>query len=344
MAVKSYGSIILFILLQAMFSSSIFASEMDRRIESSAKDSYVFKTYITSKDVIIQSKDGNVILTGTVRGKLYKAMAHDAVANLPGVKTIVNNLTVEGEGRTKTSDALLTEKVQSALLFHSNINSADTQVSSENGTITLRGPATSQTHKDLTTKYANDVDGVNTVINEMDITRSINTSGSRSLGDKIDDLNTHIDDASITAFVKATLLYHRSTSALSTTVTTKEGVVTLGGTTKTTAGKIFTTEIISDVYGVKSVVNNMTADDRTYRNTYVANTDEVVDDKAIISNVLAEIAADPLLNTLQLKVESRHGTVHLSGLVNSAQAYSRAVEIAHAVKGAKGLYNGMVMR
>jgi len=42
-------------------------------------------------------------------------------------------------------------------------------------------------------------------------------------------LSFKIDDASITAQVKMTLLYHRSTSALNTSVTTKKGVVILGG-------------------------------------------------------------------------------------------------------------------
>jgi hypothetical protein len=36
-----------------------------------------------------------------------------------------------------------------------------------------------------------------------------------------------IDNASFTAQVKLTRLYHRSTRALNTSVTTKEGVVTL---------------------------------------------------------------------------------------------------------------------
>jgi len=48
---------------------------------------------------------------------------------------------------------------------------------------------------------------------------------TRTVGEKI-------DDASITAQVKMTLLYHRSTSALNTSVTTKRGVVTLGGKAK----------------------------------------------------------------------------------------------------------------
>ena len=54
-----------------------------------------------------------------------------------------------------------------------------------------------------------------------------------------------------------TLLYHRSTSALKTTVETKEGVVNLGGNAKNAAEKDLATKLVSDVHGVKQVVNNM---------------------------------------------------------------------------------------
>jgi osmotically-inducible protein OsmY len=67
-----------------------------------------------------------------------------------------------------------------------------------------------------------------------------------------------IDDASITALVKLTLLNHRSTSALNTTVTTKRGVVTLGGKAKNAAEKDLATKIVNDIKGVKNVKNKMT--------------------------------------------------------------------------------------
>ncbi len=60
-----------------------------------------------------------------------------------------------------------------------------------------------------------------------------------------------IDDASITALVKATLLNHRSTSAINTTVETKDGVVTLGGKAKTAAEKDLAGKFAGDVHGCK---------------------------------------------------------------------------------------------
>jgi osmotically-inducible protein OsmY len=72
-----------------------------------------------------------------------------------------------------------------------------------------------------------------------------------TVGDKI-------DDASITAQVKSALLSHRSTSALHTTVSTSEGVVTLSGVAKNDAEKTLVTKLATDVNGVNSVINNMT--------------------------------------------------------------------------------------
>ena len=86
------------------------------------------------------------------------------------------------------------------------------------------------------------------------------------VGEKIDDsskkksrtVGEKIDDASITAQVKVTLLYHRSTSALNTSVTTRKGVVTLSGKAKNASEKDLATKFVNDVHGVKSVRNLMT--------------------------------------------------------------------------------------
>ena len=67
-----------------------------------------------------------------------------------------------------------------------------------------------------------------------------------------------IDDASITSQVKLTLLYHRSTSAISTKVKTKNGVVTVSGNARNAAEKDLVTKFASDVHGVKIVKNRMT--------------------------------------------------------------------------------------
>jgi hyperosmotically inducible periplasmic protein len=256
---KTYRLAMTAILASLLFvSAPVFASGTDDSIEASAKQSYVFKTYLKGDDITVKSKDGVVTLTGTVAEGSHKTLAQEYIAGLPGVKTVDNNLKEKGEVPAEHSDAWLITKVKATLLFHSNVKATETEVLAKDGTVTLRGNASSTAQKDLTTEYAKDVEGVKNVINEMKVPTSAIKTGETKMSEKMDAVSEKIDDASVTALVKSTLLYHRSTSALKTTVETKDGTVNLGGTAKNAAEKDLATKLVSDVHGVNKVVNNMT--------------------------------------------------------------------------------------
>jgi hyperosmotically inducible protein len=248
---KKIGSISLMVAVVAllMVSAPVHASKMDSSIESSAKQSYVFKTYLKADDIKIQSLDGVVSLTGTVSEESHKSLAQETVAGLPGVKSVDNKLEVKGERPADNSDAWLITKVKTALLFHRSVSGFKTEVNAKDGIVTLQGEATSLAQKDLTTEYVKDIEGVKGVNNEMTVAKT--SKKTQTAGDKI-------DDASITALVKMTLFQHRSTSGLNTSVTTKKSVVTLGGKAKNAAEKDLATKFAKDVNGVKEVNNQMT--------------------------------------------------------------------------------------
>jgi hyperosmotically inducible periplasmic protein len=226
------------------------ASDTDSRIESSAEKSYVFKTYLRDDSITTASKDGAVTLTGTVNEASHKSLAQDTVEGLPGVKSVDNQLTVKGEIPAEHSDTWIGVKVKTALLFHRNVSASGTTVNVTNGIVSLHGEASSLAQKELTTEYAKDIDNVKAVKNDMTIARTPATPDATS-ADKI-------DDASITAQVKSSLLTHHSTSALHTTISTTDGVVTLGGIAKNPAEKSLVTKLVTDINGVNSVINNMT--------------------------------------------------------------------------------------
>jgi len=233
-----------------VISVPVYASEMDDRIESSARQSYVFKTYLKDDDIKIQSKDAVVTLTGIVANEFHKSLAQETLAGLPGVISVDNRLELKGAAPTANSDAWLRDKVKATLLFHRSVSAIKSEVDVKDGIVTLRGEAASQAQKDLTTEYAKDVDGVRDVKNEMTVSK---TSDKTS-----DTLGEMIDDASITAQVKMALLFHRSTSALNTKVETRHGVVTLSGKAGNAAEKDLVSKLVNDVKGVKSVKNQMT--------------------------------------------------------------------------------------
>jgi osmotically-inducible protein OsmY len=254
MKMKSIYSLWLIVAVVALLLTSVpvRASVIDDRIESSAQKSYVFTTYLQGDDIKIQSKDGVVTLTGTVSEESHKSLAQETVAGLPGVESVDNRLEVKGDHPAEKSDAWLKAKVKTTLLFHRNV-SAMTEVNAKDGTVTLQGDATSQAQKDLTTEYVKDVEGVKDVRNEMTVSKAMKTTG-QTTGEKI-------DDASITAQVKLSLLFHRSTSALNTIVATNFGAVTLSGKARNEAEKDLVTKLVNDIKGVKSVTNQMTIEE-----------------------------------------------------------------------------------
>lgn len=232
-----------------MLNMPVHASEMDNRIESTARQSNVFKTYLQGDDIKIQSREGAVTLTGIVAGPVNKSLAQETVAGLPGVQSVDNRLEIKGAPPTANSDAWIRNKVKAALLFHRSVNSDTTVVDVEDGIVTLRGDAQNRAQRDLTAEYARDVEGVKGVNNEMTVTGTANKT--QTVGGKI-------DDASITAQVKLTLLYHRSTSAINTKVETNDGVVTMYGKAGSSAEKDLAGKFAGDVNGVKGVKNRMT--------------------------------------------------------------------------------------
>jgi hyperosmotically inducible periplasmic protein len=65
----------------------LFAPSTD--IESFARRSYVFTTYLQGDDIAIQYIDGVATLIGTVFDESHKLLARETLASLPGVPAAV---------------------------------------------------------------------------------------------------------------------------------------------------------------------------------------------------------------------------------------------------------------
>ena len=247
----NYSKVFLAVMFGVLLAGvSVRASQTDDRIQSSAKDSYVFKTQLKDDSINVSSSDGMVTLTGTVSDESHKTLAKETVADMPGVKSVDNQLVINGQQPSENSDGWIGMKVKWALFFNRNVSAVNTQVDVADGVVTLKGQADSQAQKDLTGEYAKGIEGVKDVKNEMTIAPVVNKQGQAK--------DNKIDDASITAQVKIAFLMHHSTSAFKTGVTTTSGVVTLSGNAVNGAAKDMAAKVAGDINGVKNVVNNMT--------------------------------------------------------------------------------------
>jgi osmotically-inducible protein OsmY len=230
---------------------ALVATETNDRIESSAKKSYVFMYYLKDDDIkITATNDNSVTLTGTVSEWSHRTLAEETVAGLPGVIHVDNKLEIKGVQPTENSDLWIGMKVKTMLMFHRNVSYTNTEISVKGGIVTLRGEASSEAQKELTTEYVKDVEGVQGVKNEMTLEKT-----RKNALEKVSDF---IDDASITAQVKLALLFHRSTSVMKTKVETKNGIVTVSGVAKNGAERDLVSKLANDIKGVKSVKNDIT--------------------------------------------------------------------------------------
>jgi hyperosmotically inducible periplasmic protein len=225
------------------------SSESDRQIEDAANASYNYRA-VLDNHVKAHSKDGVVTLTGTVQDHDQKALAEDTVSNLPGVVSVINEVTVESEPK-EHSDAWIALKIHSLLLVHANVSATGTHVDVTNGDVLLTGTVNNPAQKDLTEAYVKDIDGVRSIKNDLVVKDKADETNDGTVGEAV-------DDASITSQVKYALLSHRSTSAVKTKVTTRDGVVMISGDADSSAEKDLVSKLAGSIRGVKSVENDMT--------------------------------------------------------------------------------------
>jgi len=231
--------------------AALLATQTSDRIESSAKKSYVFKTYLKNDNVKIQAMDDGVVaLTGTVSEWSHRSLAEETVAGLPGVVRVDNKLEVSGGKPDENSDTWIGMKVKTMLMFHRNVSGLKTDIDVKEGVVTLRGQAANEAQIELTTEYVKEVEGVKSVKNDMKVFKAEKTAYEK-VGD-------NIDDASITAQVKIALLFHQSTSAVNIKIETNKGMVKVSGGVKNSAEKDLVIKLINNIKGVKGIINEIT--------------------------------------------------------------------------------------
>jgi len=228
--------------------AAMFAESTDHQIEAAANSSYNYKA-VLNDSVKARSDNGVVTLTGTVQDRDQKALAEDTVRNLPGVVSVIDKIDVQSEP-AEHSDGWIAMKIRGELLVHANVSATATKVDVNNGVVLLTGTVDNSAQKDLTEAYVKDVAGVRSVTNDLVIKEPASSDSGSTMGETM-------DDASITSQVKYALLTHRSTSAIKTKVTTKDGVVMVSGDADSDAEKDLVSKLAGSIRGVRSVDNEM---------------------------------------------------------------------------------------
>lgn len=160
-----------------------------------------------------------------------------------------------------------------------------------------------------------------------------------------------IDDASITASVKTKLLADDRTKGFDVNVDTRNGIVTLTGGADTQAAKLAAGQLAGQAEGVVLVKNELivaTPDTEVRQDANTATLsgevrekmDEAgdgIDDAWITSKVKTQLLADDQVKGTQINVDTKGNVVTLTGTAPSAEARAKAIELAKATRGVRGV-------
>ena len=115
--------------------------------------------------ISVATENQVVLLVGQAQTPELKALAKQAISNVPNIKKVYNEIQVSGANSmmNRTSDSWMTTKVKTAMLREKNLKSSDIKVVTEAGTVYLMGRVT-RDQADLATRVARRVGGVKMVV------------------------------------------------------------------------------------------------------------------------------------------------------------------------------------
>ena len=188
------------LLVATSISSAAVAGDMesDNKWEKGAKDAWIdgkaeatllFNGNLNSFDINTDVDNGDVILTGKVSNSVDKKLAEELVANIDGVMSVDNRLTVveekdlsessedmqddlaqsKEESESALTDAKIATVIKTRILMDTDISGFDIDVDVENGNVVLTGEVDSDAERQLAIEIAKNASDVKDVEDNLEV-------------------------------------------------------------------------------------------------------------------------------------------------------------------------------
>jgi osmotically-inducible protein OsmY len=139
----------------------------EEKIKKDVIDNLYWDTRVDASDISVDVQDGQVTLTGKVPSYTARNAATTSSWSISGVQSVDNKLTVQYPSEiTIPSDVEIKGNIQSSLIWDSDIDSTDIDVTVKNNEVTLEGTVDAYWKRYRAENLA-DVTGVYSVINNI---------------------------------------------------------------------------------------------------------------------------------------------------------------------------------
>ncbi|MEO4046027.1 BON domain-containing protein [Pseudomonas sp. CAU 1711] len=238
----------------------------------------------------------------------------------------------------EVTDARQESQIWTTYALNPYLRAHDLKVSVASGKATLTGHVAEDVNKELAKEIALGVKGIGEVDNQIIVDSDYQPAkpgAERSFGDTI-------DDASITAAVKAKLMWSKNADGMTTNVDTRYGRVTLRGAVQSAEERDLAGRLANNTRGVVSVDNQLQVNPAQagvmQSGKRAANeAGEVISDSWITTKVKSTLMYSSNVAGSAIDVSTAKGVVSLSGRVSSGSERALAIELAQNVRGVKSV-------
>ena len=144
----------------------------DSVVTAKVKSALIEDADIKSFDLKVETRKGEVMLSGFVDSPSQMEHAVAIARAIVGVKNIDNKMSLKGTATSvgnKVDDGIITTKVKAALLADSSVKSLDIAVVTRKGEVQLSGFVNNQSQIDQAIEVVRRIEGVSSVNNQMSI-------------------------------------------------------------------------------------------------------------------------------------------------------------------------------
>jgi len=143
-------------------------SLLTTRVKAALLDNIDIKSF----DLKVETRKGDVMLSGFVDNQAQIDHALAIARSVPGVVTVSNGVNLKGAPTTigtKIDDTVITDQIKAALMADDSIKSADIAAVTRDGSVQLSGFVNNQPQIDRALAVAGSIKGVIRINNEMRI-------------------------------------------------------------------------------------------------------------------------------------------------------------------------------
>ena len=230
----------------------------DSTITARTETLYLLNEHLNPLNINTTTRNGNVMITGSVNDEVQKELAEDLALSVKGVGFVDNNLvvisTVVGEKERRTwrqrvSDRAVSASVKARLLMKGEFKGLKIGVSTINGAVSLYGVVPTEEHVTAMTKIAEETKGVNKVINNLTVRHRDDSY------DAVRGVGRQISDEWLESRVETAVLLNRHLSIRELDVEVDDGICILTGSVNSPEKRELAGQVAENIQGVHEVRN-----------------------------------------------------------------------------------------